>query len=142
VLNILRGSGPGLVGFLIWGGYDRDSLIEWTVEIDILQFAGLAMMFWGILVRFNIQKKVFILFPILLSFGLLNYLLTPIKSESIDIAWLTGLFWGSIEMSYFPFLTWIFYPIAGYLFGLVIIRINNKNKFYLNEFHINTYQFF
>jgi len=60
ILNILRGTCPLLVGFFAWGEYDRASLIEWTLEIDILQFAGLAMIFWGILVKFHIQRKKYV----------------------------------------------------------------------------------
>jgi len=131
ILNILRGTCPLLAGFLIWGEYDRVSLIEWTLEIDILQFAGLAMIFWGLLVKFQIQEKKYLLISIILVLGLLNFILAPVETDSMIISSLSGLLWGSCQISYFPFLTWIFYPIIGYLFANILIRCANKNKLYL-----------
>jgi len=71
------------------------------------------------------------LISIILMLGLLNYILAPIETNSTIVSSLSGLLWGSSEISYFPFLTWIFYPIIGYLFAIILIRCANKNKFYL-----------
>lgn len=41
-----------------------------------------------------------------------------------------GLFWGTNDYIWFPFLTWITYPILGYFFGKLLIRCKDKDKFY------------
>lgn len=46
------------------------------------------------------------------------------------------LLWGSNELTFFPFLTWIFYPIVGYLFGSFLMHCNSKKKFYLIIFFV------
>lgn len=63
-------------------------------------------------------------------FSAWNIMLLPIQFEDFGAAGLTGLFWGSNKYSFFPFFTWMFYPIAGYLFGSLLIRCANKKKFY------------
>jgi len=46
------------------------------------------------------------------------------------------LFWGSNALSAFPFATWIFYPVAGFCFGEILIRQENKAVFYKRVFMI------
>ncbi|MFE8730606.1 hypothetical protein, partial [Aeromonas hydrophila] len=66
-----------------------------------------------------------------LVFALINILLLPVQTQTLSVSSLAGLFWGSNESSYFPFLTWAFYPIAEYIFGDHLIRCTDKRKFYL-----------
>jgi len=134
ILNVLRGTLPSLVSYFAWDEYDKYSFFEETISIDILQFAGLAMIFWSILVKYNIHKKLYMLAVTVLTLGLLNYVLSPIQTDSILLSALSGLLWGSSELSYFPFLTWIFYPITGYLFATLLIRCADKNRFYVRVF--------
>jgi hypothetical protein len=60
-----------------------------------------------------------------LNIGLLNIHLS--QQPWADIA---GLLWGTNESSFFPYLTWILYPVSGYLFGNMLKHCKNKNIVY------------
>jgi len=130
LLNLLRGTLPNLMQWMVLGEeqYFTKALNE-LMYVDIFQFSGLAMILFGIIKKFKPHVLVVALFGI--GFSAINLLLTGVTTEGKLFSALTGLFWGSNELSFFPFLTWIFYPIAGYVFGYYLIRCLNKNKFYL-----------
>lgn len=129
VLNFLRGFLPSLINYLIYKdvSYYYGGVAQ-LMYVDILQFAGLAMILFGILKRVKANYIVVTLCAI--GFSLLNIFMSDIIVENFWLTSLTGLFWGSSDYSYFPFLTWIFYPLAGYLFGSILIRCTDKKRFY------------
>ncbi|KIQ81894.1 heparan-alpha-glucosaminide N-acetyltransferase domain-containing protein [Aeromonas sp. L_1B5_3] len=120
--NVIMGFNSADISYL-YKGFNE------LMIVDILQFSGLAMiMFAG----FNFFKFNKIAIGITgLVFALINILLLPVQTQTLPVSSLAGLFWGSNESSYFPFLTWAFYPIAGYIFGDYLIRCTDKRKFYL-----------
>ena len=65
-------------------------------------------------------------------------MLLELQTENYIIAAITGLFWGSNELSAFPFTTWIFYPVAGFYFGEILMRQENKAVFYKKIFLVFT----
>lgn len=130
LLNVLRGFLPMLVTWQITG--DSEWVPDMMMElfwIDILQFAGLAFLFFGLMKRVGAGTRGYLIALVL--FQILNYILltnAPYFSDTMNygdpkyyLSAITGLFWGSGEFSSFPFLTWIFYPLAGYLFGTYLI---------------------
>ena len=129
ILNLLRGTLPHLIRW--WNSGNQEFLqksFQEFVSIDILQFAGLAMIFFGLIKQFKPSiLKVMAIGTIL---AMLNFALQDIKLSNPVAAAIGGLFWGTGKISYFPFLTWILYPIVGYLFGLLLIRCANKLRFY------------
>ena len=141
LLNFLKGFLPSLIQSLTYGDvvYLYEGIYE-LLYIDILQFSGLAMIMFGFF------KKIKANIPTILGFGagfaLLNLFLVNIKIDNLAITSVTGLIWGSSEMSYFPFLTWMFYPIAGFLFGNLLIRCEDKKKFYIICLLISAVVFF
>lgn len=100
----------------------------YLVGIDILAFAGLTFLFFGLIKKFNIKDKYI---PVIwCGFASLNLMLRGISFENNTLNAVGGLFWGTFENSWFPFLTWIFYPILGYFFALLLIRCKDKDVFY------------
>lgn len=97
--------------------------------INILQFAGLALMFFSFCKKF--QLKNWMIFIIGILFIGSNLFLLTLKTDDPFLAGVSGLFWGSSNISLYPFLSWIIFPIAGYIFGTYLIRTKNKMKFYL-----------
>lgn len=135
VLNILRGSIPCIVENLIKGEAINTNIALYEfIKIDILQFAGLVFIFFGIIKYLNLSKKaIFILVILMVSMNLLVPHMIP---NNIISKAFTGLIWGSSEISYFPFITWIIYPVAGYIWGGYLIRCINLKRFYkLNLFN-------
>lgn len=137
ILNLLRGFFPMLLSWRISGSNDWISyfMIE-PFRIDILQFAGLSFIFFGLAKKARFKPIMYIL--VLLGFEILNILLNKYgfylndimdyKNPSFYVAAFTGLFWGTSELSSFPLLSWIFYPIIGYLFGNYLVRQNESGK--------------
>jgi hypothetical protein len=133
LLNFLRGSLPNLIGFLLLG--DQELLIASLYElitIDILQFAGLTLIFFAVIKKYNLNFVYVLFVGVLIS--ALNFVLQPIKVDHILLAAISGLIWGSSQISFFPFSTWLIYPIAGYLFGMQMIKYRDKKLFYKRLF--------
>lgn len=122
----------GLRWALGGGPWYLDQALGELVFVDILQFAGLALIFFGLLARFRAGP----LAVGLLALGLagLNYALLPVQPEHPVLRALAGLVWGADDRSYFPFLTWIFYPLAGYLYGLLLVRTPDAGAFHRRAF--------
>jgi len=137
ILNLFRGVMPnGFQYFVLGTNASIELAVDNLIYVDIFQFSGLAMIFFSFVKKVKMNSVVLVLFMIL--FAGLNYYLSDVFVTSIITKALTGLIWGSNEFSFFPFLTWIFYPIVGYLFGGMLLRVQSKNKFYGVVLSINT----
>jgi uncharacterized membrane protein len=130
LLNFLRGTMPNLIGYVFTSENELfdQSIIE-LISVDILQFAGLTLIYFSIIKKLKSNLVVVLITGVV--FCLVNLLLSSIKIENLFLSTFTTLIWGSGKTSYFPFLSWIIYPIAGYTFGSFLIRCSNKLKFYL-----------
>ena len=129
VLDFFRDFLPQLWLYRVTGDIDQLILgIHWLFGIDVLAFAGFTLMFFAAAMKFNFKNKHYILAAII--FAAANLLLSNINPENYVIKIICGMFWGTNEYTWFPFLTWIAYPIFGYLFGLFLIRCNDKKEFY------------
>ena len=101
---------------------------------DILPFAGLAFIYFAFIKKFKVKNN--ILFMIWSLFMVLNILLKDVSFENSILNGAFRLIWGIDETSWFPFLTWISYPILGYYFAQVLIRCKDKKTFYRNIFFV------
>lgn len=131
LLNFLRGYLPGVIT-AVRSGAESDwklALAELT-SVDILHFAGLALIMFGLFKLARASLPAIALTGLVLA--AINIPISLIKVENFWLSSVAGLIWGTNEYSYFPFLTWQFYPIAGYVFGSYLIRCTNKKLFYRN----------
>lgn len=134
LLNVLRGAAPTLIGF--WSAPDSVSLSSVMLQVaavDIFHFAGLAFLFFAAWKSIGADDRWLLIVPAA-AIGVHAVLqsemvLDPTAPLLLQAA--TGLVWGSSPVSYFPFLTWISYPILGYLLGRLLIRTTNKRWLYL-----------
>lgn len=130
VLNFLKGTLPCFIK--AYNYMDIYYFYEGIAElfyVDILQFSGLAMMLFGVFKKIKANNLIIVLISgVLIS---LNIFLLNVEISNGWMSAFLGLIWGTNEYSYFPFLTWIFYPIAGYIFGSYLIRCTEKKKFYI-----------
>ena len=65
---------------------------------------------------------------------------TVCEIENPLLQWITGLFWGTHEGSYFPFTSWIFYVAAGYLFADILQQTEDKKEQMNNEITITFFR--
>lgn len=144
LLNLLRSTLPLLLqGKLEQDGEYYTEAVTSFFEIDILQFAGLALIAFALLracrrgwtaLLGDTPRAAVADAATVAAFAavcaLPNMFIGRIPVDGLLPQALTGLLWGSSEHSYFPFLTWFAYPAAGYLFGLLLIRCQRPDMFY------------
>jgi len=119
---------PNLIKLIQTGDVQyRDALFHYTFGVDILAFAGITFLFFALMEKLKLES-IHVAFTAL-ALACLNYLLT----------WLMNTFWSgpapglfirASEYSYFPFLSWIGYPVMGYIFARHLIRCTDKKRFY------------
>ena len=100
--------------------------------VDILHFAGLVLIFFAVVKKFQITNRT--LFIIWCAFTSLHLVVRGITFSSDTANRIFGLFWGTDEYSWFPFLNWITFPMAGYVFGQYLVRCIDKKVFYKTIF--------
>ncbi|WP_339011766.1 heparan-alpha-glucosaminide N-acetyltransferase domain-containing protein [Lactococcus garvieae] len=139
ILNFFRSVLPVYINHL-QGYTEYTSIFELFYDnffyVDILQFAGLAMLFLALVLKFKLSHLNIIC--ITLVFMGLNLILLP-HMPRIENIWSTpllSLVIGGAETSYFPFLTWIVYPVSGYIFGSYLIQATDKRQFYAQLFKV------
>lgn len=133
ILNFFRDFLPELVLYHKTGELSHyTEAFNFLWGVDILPFAALAFIFFGIAAKFKFGEIHYGLAAIV--FAGLNLLLKDIAIEGEALNIILGLFWGTNEYTWFPFLTWIAFPISGYLFGKLLIHCVDKRRFYRISF--------
>jgi hypothetical protein len=136
LLNFLRDYLPLMFDYVRSG--DPDLVREagdLLFGIDILPFAGLVFLFFAGASKLNFKPLHYVLSAIAMAGA--NILLLNIVPQNKVLNVIAGSFWGTNEYSWFPFLTWIIYPLAGYLFGLLLIRCTDKKRLYRRALQIS-----
>lgn len=136
VLNLCRYTLPFLLGYLITSDYNQfiAPLLYRTFCIDMLQFAGLAMMAMAVLGHFKISDAWMFLISFVMSIAgmFLNGADVGTPWENILLGFLIGTEDAAgMVFTDFPLLNWLIVPVSGYIFGKYLIRVKNKDKFYL-----------
>ena len=135
VLNIIRFAIPYLTGYLITGEYDK-YIAPMPFKVfgnDILQFAGLAFMLLGLLKKLKISDMGIVGVATVMSLVGWNFRHVNMRNDFLNIA--LGHIIGTeapsgYVLSDFPLLNWFLVPVAGYIFGNILIRVQDKRKFY------------
>ncbi|SES63994.1 heparan-alpha-glucosaminide N-acetyltransferase domain-containing protein [[Clostridium] polysaccharolyticum] len=129
VLNFIR----DFIPYTIQSYIQHDTSLFETAKdyllcTDILPFAGLSYLFIGVFKSTRLKDYWLIVFYAFCA--ILNVILLPFKFETRTLASITGLIWGTWDCTWFPFLSWIFFPISGYLFGKQLITYKDTDQFY------------
>lgn len=122
---------PYGIGSIVF--HEPEMWSDYNVQIydtDILQFAALAFLFFALVRRLNIKPwHTLVLAVCICGVGMALTSLVP-EVEGHGLRFITGLFWGTHEGSYFPFTGWIVYPAAGYVFAEYLVKVEDKGKWY------------
>ena len=129
LLNVFRHVLPDLIKYLL----TRDSAYLYATfslfSVDILQFAGLAFIFFALAKKLNIKKANLMLAGVIAS--VLGMLLRGVSTGSYIADQFIGYIWGTATETYFPFLNWIIFPIFGFVFGSILKYCKDKKNLYL-----------
>jgi len=132
VLNALRGFIPISLGLMI-GRFAEESLwyepIMSFLEVDILAFAGLSLILVGVLRALSVPWAAY---PVVgVAIGSVHYLVRGITVGNPVADSLLSLLWAAGENCYFPFVSWVLFPLAGVAFGTLLRRSKDTRRFYL-----------
>lgn len=129
VLNLFRDFLPEYTMYIRTGEASHIySGIDYLFGIDILPFAGLVFLFFAAAAKLKFKNAHYAIAAVL--FAGINLLVSGTTSGIPAVNTALGLLWGTNEYTWFPFLTWIPFPIFGYLFGQFLIRCADKKRFY------------
>lgn len=130
-LNLYRGLAMGIemAGYTgSWTAIPMMSVMYLTV-VDILQFAGLAFLFFALMKKWKLKSCWILLVSIVMLFA--AQLIPQVDKEQYLAASLLGIFRYQSEMSSFPFLQWLLFPVLGMIFGENLRKAEDVNRFYL-----------
>lgn len=130
LLNVFRYVLPGLIQYAV---LKEPKYLDSTFSlfsVDILQFAGLAFIFLAAAKRLKLNN--FTLLIIGAFSSVLGMILRGVSTGNYVADQFIGFLWGTDTQTYFPFLNWIIFPIAGLIFGSYLRRCNDKRKLYLH----------
>ena len=132
LLNALRGTLPTYVG--LWTHqFTLEQLKPYsplyvTVEIDILHFAGLALIFLSVLKRYIRHWTAWLLI------GCVVLALCPLvfdhKTGSPILDYFINFLWRTEEYGHFPLFPWLAYPLFGMAFGQLLKSTKNTHLFF------------
>jgi uncharacterized membrane protein len=112
LLSFLRYTLPEAIGVTHYGGgFDFFSFV-W--EVDILQFAGFAMILLAMIRRFIPWPRTWALLAVLIA--VISPFLWGISSGNSIADWFLDLLWGSYEEVWFPIFPWMAFPLLGMAF--------------------------
>ena len=136
LLNAMRFGLPYVIGYFLTGEYDKfiAPILYKIFGNDILQFAGLALMLFGFLKKAKLDDRVIVLISFIMS--LIGWCFRHVNFGIPAVNVIMGHIIGTEEpngfvLSDFPILNWFMVPVAGYIFGKILIRVKDKKKFYL-----------
>ena len=135
ILNISRTCLPFAIAYALgMGDFLSENLVFGLMIVDILQFAGLALVFIGIC--FKLRLKGWQMLSIAIICSACGALLRSFSTGNEAVDAILGLFFGSGPMdeaacnSCFPFMHWIIFPVFGVLAGQCLGRCTDKEKLY------------
>lgn len=112
---------------LIFIGKIQLNPLAYIFGADILPLAGLSVIMIALIKKFTQNNPLSsILFPpIILIFILILHAETINHRVNSDtLVYIQAFLWGQLEWSYFPFLPWAVYPLAGFSYYKIAEKIN------------------
>jgi len=128
ILNFFRYGIYALADGLIEGAFMADTVYALVVQ-DILHFAGLALIATGLFKRLRLKEVHIFLIGVLLS-ALGGPLAFVFQSGPVADYFLGHLITTTEESSCFVFFNWYVFVAAGLLFGAVLRRTEDPDRFY------------
>ncbi len=127
-LNFCRYGVYALAEGLISGAFEPETL-EALFGPDILQFAGLALLFTGVLKRLKLREWHMLAVGVILS--AIGTAVPFIDTGRYALNWLLGHFvYTTWDASCFAFCSWYVFVAAGLLFGAILRAAEDRDRLY------------
>ena len=128
LMEIARTVIPQLMNFSITGDTESLFMMYLAFPADILQFAALAMFVIALFKKLNLRPITMVIISIICS--IVGQLLQGVSTGSLAGDIVAGFIWHTYEESYFPLLNWLIFPVCGYAFGDIWLRLRDKDTFF------------
>ena len=103
--------------------------IEFSLLSDILPFAGFAFLFFALVKKLNISKLSLLIIGMFLT--IIQTIIPQFEIQNVYLKYLAGYFIYIDESSFFSVVSWLIYPIVGYLLASKLAEVENKSTCYL-----------
>lgn len=133
LLNVLRDGIPDLIQIAV-GTAGTEELLISLFCLDILQFAGLALMLFGILKKHGASDRALLAVALVMSAA--GSFIRFIDLGHFIADDMAGLFFGTFSpvsedtVATFPLLNWFIVVVAGYLYGMLLRRCTDTERYY------------
>lgn len=105
--------------------------LQYIFGADILPLAGFSIILISLIKNFtktNPHSASLVSFLTIIFILILHSITIETEPQSRTVAYIQAFFFGKLEWSYFPFLPWAVYPLAGFLYKRMFEKFNLKNK--------------
>jgi len=140
ILNVLRGVIPYKLSYYfeidVLNNFSLDKLNEYTLLtiVDILQFAGIALMIMAIIQKFKINKFIILFSTFLIT--MVSPLLWGLKTDIYIIDFILDLLWGDQPIGFsfignkiaFPIFPWLSFPLLGMFLGETMKNSKDQSR--------------
>ena len=128
VLNFLRYGMYNLTEAIFTGEF-RSDILQALFGMDILQFAGLALIFTGVLKKLKLRE--FHMLAIAGALSVIGSVIPEIDTGNYAGNWLIGHFvFTNSDACAFVFFNWYVFVAAGMLFGSILRRTEDPDRLY------------
>lgn len=132
--NTVRFGVPYILSYWVYNEFSFPFLFSCIFYVDVLTFAGLALILFGLLKKLKLPNYVFFVIALVMS-----VIATFVKVDTGD-NWILNLFVGYFlpvtedpvtgYSTYFPLFNWFLFVVLGYGFGLILKKVKDKKLFY------------
>ncbi|MCR4924252.1 MAG: hypothetical protein K5931_09635 [Lachnospiraceae bacterium] len=130
LLNIFRNGLPSLIFYFLSGKKILLSNVLLVLQADIYSFAGVAMIFFAILIYFKVSPLGILVIGFIMN--AVNYMifLSGFNPENYLVSQFLGYFVTTRSESYFSLAAYFVFVAFGYWFGGYYLKIKDKDGFF------------
>lgn len=134
IFNAIRFCMPYTITGMFSGDFTVPYLISLIFYVDILSFAGLALVLFGFLKKCKLPD--YVIFIIALAMSAVGTFVTVDTGDNWILNMSVGVFLPVTKdpvieyNAYFPLFNWFIFVAFGYGFGLILKKVKDKKRFY------------
>ena len=128
VLNAARSGILTTIGTALTGRFDLELTKYLFLNMDILHFAGLALMLTALFFHFNVKPLTIV--GVSLVMQLIGRSLAMLPEMTSDFSYIAGNFYKCTWAGCFPLFQWYVFPAFGILYGTILQKVSDLKTWY------------